>query len=46
MNGDMNKFIKFNSYNGGIVRVGNNTAYHIKGIISITLDGKTNTNDV
>ena len=46
MTGDMNKFVKFNSHDGGIVRVANNAACHIKGIGSITLDGKTNTNDV
>lgn len=46
MIGDMNKFVEFNSYDGGIVRVGNNAACHIKGKGSITLDGRTNTKDV
>ena len=46
MNSDMNKFIKFRNHDGRIVRVGNNAACHIIGIGSITLDGKTNTNDV
>ena len=46
MIGNMGKFFKFRSHNGGIVRVGNNEAYHIIGIGSITLDGKTYTDDV
>ena len=46
MAGDMRKFIKIKNHDGGIVRVGNNAAYHIIGIGSINLDGKTNTNDV
>ena len=46
MIGDMRKFVKFRSHDGGIVRVGNNVAYHIRGIKSITLDGKTYTDDV
>ena len=46
MTGDMNKFVKFKSNDGGIVRVGNNVACHIRRIGSITLDDKTNTNDV
>ena len=46
MTGDMNKFVKFRNFDGGIVRVGKNVAYHITGIGSINLDGKTNTNDV
>ena len=41
MIGDMRKFVKFRNHDGGIVRVGNNVAYHIIGIGSITLDGKT-----
>ena len=45
MTGDMNKFVKFRNHDGDIVRVGNNVAYHITGIGSITLDGKTNSND-
>ena len=40
MTSDMSKFVKFKSHGGGIVRVGNNTACHIIGIRSITLDGK------
>ena len=46
MTGDMNNFVKFKNHDGGIVRVGNNATSHITGIGSITLDGKTNTNDV
>ena len=46
MTGDMWKFFKFRNHDGGIVKVGNNAAYHITGIGSIILDGKTNTNDV
>ena len=46
MTSDINEFVKFNSYDGGIVRVGNNAACHIKGMGSITLDGKTNIDDV
>ena len=39
-------FFKFKNHDGGIVRVGNNAACHIKEIRSITLNGKTNRNDV
>ena len=46
MTGDMSKFIKFKSHDGGIVRVGNNVAYHITRNGSIIIDGKKNTNDV
>ena len=46
MIGDMRKFVKFRSHDGGIVKVGNSVAYHIIGIRSITLDGKTHTDDV
>ena len=46
MIGDMRKFVKFNSYDGGIVKVGNNAACHIKGMGSITIYGKTNTDEV
>ena len=46
MTGDMNKFFKFKNHDGGIVRVGNNAACHITGIVSITLDGKNNTDYV
>ena len=46
MTGDMRKFVKFRSHDGGIVRLGNNVAYHIIGIGSITLDGKINIDDV
>ena len=42
MTGDMNNFFDFKSQDGGIVRVGNNVACQVKGIGSITLDGKTN----
>ena len=43
---DMNKFVTFKNHDRGIVRVGNNATCHITGIGSITLDGKTNTDDV
>ena len=46
MTGDMNKFVDFKSQDWGIVRVGNNATCQVKGIGSITLDGKTNTKDV
>ena len=46
MTGDMSKFVKFKYHDGGIVRVGNNASCHITGIGSITLDGKTNIDDV
>ena len=42
----MNKFVDFKSQGGGIFRVGNNVACQVKGIGSITLDGKANTEDV
>ena len=45
MIGDMNKFVKFRNHDGGIVRVGNKATFHIIGIGSITLDGKTNIDD-
>ena len=41
----MNKFVKLRNDYGGIVRFGNNATCHITRIGSITLDGKTNTND-
>ena len=43
---DMNKFVKFKNHDRGIVRVQNNATYHIIGIRYITLDGKTNIDDV
>ena len=46
MIGDMNKFFKLKNHDRGIVSVGNNLACHIIGIGSMTLDGKTNTDDV
>ena len=46
MTSDMNKFVDFKSQDGGIVRVGNNGACQVKVIRSITLDGKTNNEDV
>lgn len=46
MTSDINNCFEFDSCNRGIVRVGNNVTCHIKGIGSITLDGKTNTDDV
>ena len=46
MTSDMNIFVKFKNHDEGIVRVGNNASYHIIVTGSITLDGKTNTNDV
>ena len=44
--GDINNFVKFKNHDGGIVRVGNISAYHIIGIGSINIDGKTNTDNV
>ena len=46
MVGDMNKFIKFKNHDWGIFRIGNNAACHIIGTRLITLDGKTNNDDV
>ena len=46
MTGDMNKFVDYQSCDGGIVRVGNNAICYIKGIGSIILDGKNNTKNV
>ena len=46
MTSDMSKFVRFKNHDGGVVRVGNNAACHITGIGSITLDGKTHTDDV
>ena len=46
MTGDMNKFFEFKNHDRGIVRVGNNVVCHKIGIGSITLDGKTNIDDV
>ena len=46
MTSDMNKFVNFKIHDGGIVRVVNNATCQVKGIRSITLDGKTNTKDV
>ena len=46
MTGDMSKFVKFRSHDGGIVRVGNNAACHITGIGSLELDDKTYIDDV
>ena len=46
MIGDMNKFIDYRSCDGGTVRVGNNATCYIKGIGSITLDGKSKIEDV
>ena len=42
----MNKFVEFKSQDEGIVKVGNNAACQVKGIGSITLDGKTNTENI
>ena len=42
----MNKFFDFKSQDGGIAKVGNNVACQVKGIGSITLDGKTKIEDV
>ena len=36
MTGDMNEFAKFRNHDGGIFRVGNDVAYHIIGIGSMT----------
>ena len=38
MIGHMHNFFEFNSCDGGIISVGNNFVYHIKGIISINID--------
>ena len=46
MTGDMKFFVKFKNHDGGIVRVDNNETCHIIGIGSITLDGKTNIDDI
>ena len=46
MIGDMNKFVDFKSQDGGIFKFGNNAAFQVKGIGSITFDGKTNTENV
>ena len=46
MTGDMRKKFKLKIHDEEIIRVGNNTTYHITRIRYITLDGKTNTNDV
>lgn len=46
MTSEMNEFTNFKIQDGDIVRVGNNVACQVKGIRSITLDGKTNTEDV
>ena len=46
MIGNIRKFVKFKNHDGGVVRVGNNVACHITRIGSITLDGKTHTDDV
>ena len=46
MTGDMKIFFNFKSHDGGIVRFGNNAACQVISIGSITLDGKTNTEDV
>ena len=43
---DMNIFVNFKSQDGGIVRVGNSATCQVKDIGSITLDGKTITEDV
>ena len=42
----MKIFFEFNSYDDGVLRFGNNATCHIKGKGSITLDGKTNSDDV
>ena len=46
MTGDMNKFFDFKSQDGAIVKVGNNATCQVKGIGTITLDGKIETEDV
>ena len=46
MIGDIRKFVKFRIHDRGIFRVGKCVAYHITGIRSIILDGKTNIDDV
>ena len=39
----MDKFVKFNTYDGGVVRVVNKAPYPMKEKVSITLNGKNNT---
>lgn len=39
-------FFKFSDHDGGMVKVGNNGACHIKGIGSITLNRNNDTDDV
>ena len=46
MTGNRNKFVDFKSQDGGIVKVGHNKTCQVKGIGSITLDGKNNIEDV
>ena len=46
MTSDMKKFVNFKIQDGGLFKVGNNATCQVKGIGSITLDGKTNTEDV
>ena len=46
MNGTIKKFVDFKCQDAEIVKVGNNVACPVKGIGSITLDDKTNTEDV
>ena len=46
MTSDMNNFFELNRYDGRIFRAGNNAACHIKRIVSITLNSKTNVDDV
>lgn len=44
--GDVIKFVKFINHDGCFVRFGKNMVCHITGIGSITLDGKTKTDDI
>lgn len=43
---DMSDFLKFNNYDGVVVRVGNNAPCQINGEIYFKLDGKMNREDV
>ena len=46
MTSDMNKFVYFKGWDVGIVRVANNATCQVKGIGSITPDGKNKIDDV
>lgn len=46
MTGDKSKFITLNEFDGGVVRFGNNSPCMVKGKGSISLNGKSNVDDV